>query len=177
MLEFFKFCKTREVKSPTRGTEEAAGIDFFVPSNLTKEDMRSKLQVTECNIPLHYNDSGYLQTIILKPNHSVLIPSGIHIKLEKGYCLKFENKSGIAARKHIICGSAVVDSDYEGEIHLNLHNIGNNDVEINAGDKVIQGIIYKVELPEFAQYESLESLYKDSSSKRGIGGFGSTGVK
>lgn len=177
MLEKFKFCKVREVKNPNRGTDEAAGIDFYVPTNLKKSVMDEKCKTTSCWPLVNYNLFGDMDFITLKSGQSVLIPSGIHLRLDKGYCLKFENKSGVAAKKHILVGSNTVDSDYCGEIHINLHNVSNHDVIINAGEKIIQGLIYKIELPKFEEYENIELLYKDSESERGQNGFGSTGTK
>ena len=176
MLDIFKFCKTREVKSPIRGTDEAAGIDFFIPTNLDEKIWDEKCKVTGIK-PCSIFKDGFLNEIILDPGESVLIPSGIHITLPKGYCLKFENKSGVAAKKHSLIGSSVIDSDYFGEIHINLHNVGDTDISISAGDKIVQGIIYKVELPISQEYSTLEELYKDKKSERGAGGFGSTGTK
>lgn len=176
MLEKFKYCKTREVKNPSRGTDEAAGIDFYVPTNLKESIMKEKMALTKSYPLIEYNLFKDMDKITLKPGQSVLIPSGIHICLEKEYCLKFENKSGVAAKKHIIVGSNVVDSDYEGEIHINLHNIGKEDVEILAGEKIIQGIIYKVELPKFEEFENIQSLYEGRNSARKSGGFGSTNL-
>lgn len=174
MLEHFKFCKTREVASPCRGTEEAAGIDFFVPTNLDKKTMDEKMKMTKSFPLIQYNLFKQADRITLKPRQSILIPSGIHISLEKGYCLEFKNKSGVASKKHLLCGACIVDSDYEGEIHINLHNVGNDDIDVIAGEKIIQGIIYKVELPAFNEYKTLEDLYAGKNSSRKSGGFGST---
>lgn len=110
MLEHFKFCKTREVVSPCRGTEEAAGIDFFVPTNLDEKIMNEKMKMTKSYPLIQYNLFGHLDKISLKPRQSVLIPSGIHISLDKGYCLEFKNKSGVAAKKHLLVGSCVAAS-------------------------------------------------------------------
>ena len=177
MLEHFKFCKTREVMTPCRGTEEAAGIDFFIPTDLKEDIMTEKMKMTKSYPLIQYNLFGHVDKISLKPKQSILIPAGIHISLEKGYCLKFENKSGVAAKKHILIGSSIVDSDYSGEIHINLHNVGASDVEITAGEKVAQGIIYKIELPIFDEYKNPVELYAGRKSARGAGGFGSTDKK
>jgi deoxyuridine 5'-triphosphate nucleotidohydrolase len=177
MLDTFKFCKTREVKTPTRGDEEAAGIDFYGPEDLTYDIIDEK------NIPTGYipflrtNDNGKMISMDLLPNTSVLIPSGIHITLPKGYCLKLENKSGVSSKKHLVVKACIVDSNYEGEIHINLHNISNKLITISAGEKIIQGIIYKIELPISQECATLEELYKDKNSVRGTGGFGSTDKK
>ena len=62
-----KFAKMRDVKTPSRGTEDASGIDFFIP-----------------------NDLGY---ILVKPGESICIPSGIKLCLNKWSCMVMTNKS------------------------------------------------------------------------------------
>lgn len=110
MLEKFKFCKVREVKGPTRGTEEAAGIDFYIPTNLKKSIIDEKCKITSCWPIVNYNLFNDMDFITLKSGQSVLIPSGIHVRLDKGYCLKFENKSGVASKKHVLVGACVTKS-------------------------------------------------------------------
>lgn len=107
MLEVLSYVRTREVKQPTRGTDEAAGIDFYIPTNLDDTIVNEKCKTTGV-YPACIFENGYLKEMLLSPGDSVLLPSGIHVTLPKGYCLKFENKSGIAAKKHLICGSCVV---------------------------------------------------------------------
>lgn len=175
MLEHFKFCKTRLVHDPIRGTEEAAGIDFFIPYDLTEKVLQEKMAMTKSWPLIKTHTNSYtIDSITLKSGQSVLIPCGIHICLEKGYCLKFENKSGVASKKHLLIGACVIDSDYEGEIHINLHNVSSDEVTVESGEKIVQGVIYKVELPKFEEYESLEKLYEGKNSARKAGGFGST---
>lgn len=145
-----EFVKVKDVKSPNRGTSLSAGLDFYVPNDY--------------------------KTLTIEPNKSVLIPSGIHVKMDPEYVLIAFNKSGIASKKSLIIGAQVIDADYEGEVHINLHNVGNETQIINPGDKIAQFILLKVNLANPVEYESLESLYGDSTSERGSGGFGSTGV-
>lgn len=176
MLEVLSYVRTREVKQPTRGTDEAAGIDFYIPTNLDDIIVNEKCKTTGV-YPACMFENGYLKEMLLSPGDSVLLPSGIHVTLPKGYCLKFENKSGVAAKKHLICGANIIDSDFEGEIHINVHNVGNTPITISAGEKIIQALIYKVELSIPLECASLESLYAGKNSARGTGGFGSTGTK
>jgi dUTP pyrophosphatase len=143
-----KIAKIKAVKTPQRGTAESAGIDFFVP-----EGMIAKLS----------------------PGQSCLIPSGIKANVPPGYALIAFNKSGVAVKKSLYAGACVVDEDYQGEIHINLTNVGREEVEINPGEKIIQFILLPVLYDTIEEVE-LENLYTEVTT-RGEGGFGSTGVE
>jgi len=150
-MKTVKIFKTREVKTPQRGTPKSAGIDFFVPEDF--------------------------QTTTIQHGKDVLIPSGIKVSIPDGYALVANNKSGIATKKKLICGATVVDQDYQGELHLHLINTGLDDVIINPGDKIIQFLLEKQEYSNVEEVSSLEELYNGVTSERGEGGFGSTGTK
>jgi len=143
-----KISKVRNVKTPVRGTPESAGIDFFVP-----EGIRAKLP----------------------PGGSCLMPSGIKANVPSGYALIAFNKSGVAVKKQLYAGACVVDEDYQGEIHINLTNVGQSSVEINSGEKIIQFVLLPVFYDTIEEVE-LEELYEEETA-RGEGGFGSTGVE
>lgn len=143
-----KFTKTKDVKNPVRAHSTDAGIDFFIP-----------------------NDFG---TMVLIPNEDVLIDSGIKVIVPEGYALIFKEKSGVAVNKKLTVGAAVVDSDYRGVVHFHLFNNGRGDVKLNAGDKIIQGVIVPVAL--FAVEEVSNEEYETNETDRGSGGFGSTGI-
>ena len=176
-METLKYTKVREVKSPCRAHEFDAGIDFFVPTNLTLDDMKSKFETTGDNVFTELNDDGTIKSFRLKPHQSILIPSGIKVKVPEGYMLQYHNKSGIASKRHLLIGASTVDIGYEGECHINLHNVSNKEQIINAGDKIVQGIMIKIgfHVPEEVKDEN--ELYGDSHSERSEGGFGSTGTK
>ena len=144
-----EYVKVRDVKSPVRGTSLSAGLDFYVPND--------------------YN------TVTIEPNKSVLIPSGIHVKMDPEYVLIAFNKSGVASKKSLVIGAQVIDADYEGEVHINLHNVGSETQTLNPGDKVTQFILLKTNLANPVEYFNLESLYSESKSERDTNGFGSTG--
>ena len=143
-----KISKIRPVKTPERGTEKSAGIDFFIPDDFP--------------------------TAILFPQDKINIPSGIKVKVPTGYMLTAFNKSGVASKEGLIVGACVVDEDYQGEIHINLMNVGNEPVTLMSGKKATQFIL----IPVF--YDGIEEIpEKDlhpTKSERGEGGFGSTGV-
>ena len=172
-----KYCKVRKVKSISRAHAEDAGIDFYVPEDLTADVMKSKIAVTNDDVDMLVDDNNVVLAMNLKPGQSVLIPSGIHVKIPYGYALIYMNKSGVASKKHLHVGSAVVDENYEGECHLNLTNVGTTMITISAGEKIVQGLVLPINYCQTEEISSLDELYAGSTSDRGSGGFGSTGTK
>lgn len=173
MAQIIKFTKVRDVKSPVRGTAQAAGIDFFVPnySPLFLVDLIKKNPFVECSIE---DDTMY---IVIPANGRVLIPSGIKTFMDPDTALIGANKSGVASKKGLVFGAHVIDSDYSGEIHINVINTSNEDVIVTCGEKLIQFIHTPVILSTLEEicYVDYEALHTDSV--RGEGGFGSTGTK
>lgn len=146
-----KITKIRNVKTPLRGTQGSAGIDFFVPNDYPKD---------LCSIP-----SG----------DRFFIPSGIKANVPEGFALVAMNKSGVALKKGLMVGACVVDSDYQGEIHLHLINTSTKSVTIEPGDKLTQFLLIPVDHCQ-VEVVSEEELF-ESETSRGAGGFGSTGIK
>ena len=142
-----KISKVKPVKTPIRGTENSAGIDFFIPDGI------------HAHIP---------------PQTSACIPSGIKVAVPEGYALIAFNKSGIALRHNLIVGACVVDEDYQGEIHLHVINVGDQDVLFEGGEKLIQFILLSVFYDKIEEVH-IDNLY-ESLTERGEGGFGSTGT-
>lgn len=101
----------------------------------------------------------------------------VNIGVQTVYNTNVDKYGNYISNGNIINKNCIIDSDYEGEIHINIHNVGNTSVTIFAGEKIIQGIIYKVELATPSECTSLEMLYAGKNSVRGAGGFGSTGTK
>jgi len=82
-------------------------------------------------------------------------------------------RSGLAAKKGITVLNApgTIDADYRGEVGVILVNLSNESFTIENGERIAQMVIAK---HEQAQWEEVAQL---SSTDRGEGGFGSTGVK
>jgi dUTP pyrophosphatase len=139
--------RVRTVKLPQRGTIGSAGIDFFIPDDVP--------------------------TLTAKPGESFFIPSGIKANVPEGFALVAFNKSGIALKKGLQVGACVVDSDYQGEIHLHLINGSDKDVTVQGGDKLVQFLLLPV--AHVPVNEVAETDLFNTSSVRGSGGFGSTG--
>ena len=175
-METLKYTKVRKVQSLNRPHADDAGIDFYVPEDIDETTFMTKCDITKSYPIVNYSD-GVVKDITLKPGQSVLIPSGIHVKVPKGYALIYMNKSGIAAKRHLYVGSCVVDENYTGECHLHLTNVGSSEVVISAGDKIVQGLVIPINYCQAEEISDLDSLYKDFESDRGAGGFGSSGTK
>lgn len=176
-METLKICKVREVKTPNRAHPEDAGIDFYVPTNIDVDTFAEKCKITGDELEYKLDDNYNLSEMTLKPGESVLIPSGIKVKVPTGYMLQFTNKSGVAAKKSLVVGSSVIDVGYEGECHINLHNVSNRPQTICAGDKIVQAILIPVNFAQTEVVEDETSLFGDEGSARGSGGFGSTDAK
>ena len=159
-----KILRTRDVKMPTRGTPQSAGIDIFIP-NSSDFYMKKGDEL----IPL-----GESHT--LNPGTSILIPAGIKANVPRNRALIAFNKSGIAAKKNIVIGACVIDEDYQGEIHIDIKNVGTNSQTISAGDKITQLLCVPIDYVEIEEAESEEDCFGGATTLRGEGGFGSTGV-
>lgn len=111
----------------------------------------------------------------LRPGEAKMFPIGIKAEVPKGFMLEVKNKSSIAGKKQLIVGACVVDSGYDGEIFVNLHNIGKQTHWFSDGDKVAQGVLIPVNLCEVVEVSDSSELNKDST--RGDGALGSTGSR
>lgn len=192
------YSKIRSVKSPTRGTAESAGIDFFVPQiwDEEKEEFIDEFEPSMVTRLLELNPTISLNNleIFLHPGDRVMIPSGIKVnlnsvmprgyisftyengsKVHMGVMLTAHNKSGVGTKKGLDRLAEVVDSDYQGEVHISVVNTSNTHQIIKPGDKLIQFILEPVFLP-MPNEVPIEDLFTETS-ERGEGGFGSTGEK
>ena len=111
------------------------------------------------------------EEIVLKPLERKLVPTGLYIELPTGYEAQLRPRSGLAFKHGISLPNspATIDSDYRGEIKIALINLSNETFVIKNGERIAQMIIAKHEQAELIQVETL------NETKRGEGGFGSTG--
>lgn len=177
MSNNLRYTKVRNVKSPVRGHKTDAGIDLFIPEDLSYNEMEEKFKITNDTLPVEFDENNkYIKTFVIRPNQSILIPSGLKFDIPDGYALIAHNKSGVATKKNLLVGASVADSGYEGEVHINLHNVGDENVKIMAGEKIVQFLLIPVVCCDVEEVSTVEELYRNKHSDRGEGGFGSTGV-
>jgi len=110
--------------------------------------------------------------IILKPMDRAIVKTGLFIALSKGYEAQVRPRSGLAAKNGITVLNApgTIDADYRGEIGVILINLSTKNFTINDGDRIAQLVIANYEHAIWNEVDILEE------TKRGKGGFGSTGV-
>jgi dUTP pyrophosphatase len=109
--------------------------------------------------------------LVLLPGARALVPTGLSIALPPGYEAQVRPRSGLAA-KHgvtVLNTPGTIDADYRGEIGVLLINHGEAAFAIRRGERIAQIVIAAVARAELVAVGSL------SATKRGDGGFGSTG--
>jgi dUTP pyrophosphatase len=110
------------------------------------------------------------------PGTSHKFKTGLHLVIPAGYVGIVKSRSGLSFNKSVEVGAGVIDSDYRGEVRVNLYNHGTDRVVIQTGDRIAQLLIQKCEEPEFVCCGDLDAFnYHHNNSKRGESGFGSTG--
>lgn len=111
------------------------------------------------------------EPIVLLPLQRSLIPTGLFIAIPEGIEAQIRPRSGLAFKHGItvLNSPGTIDADYRGEIKVLLVNLSDTPFEIKDGDRIAQLIVAKHENVEWALTEEL------METKRGVGGFGSTG--
>lgn len=112
-------------------------------------------------------------SVTIAPLERTIVPTGIFMELPTGIEAQVRPRSGLAAKKGITVLNApgTIDADYRGEVGVILVNLSNEPFTIENGERIAQMVIAK---HERVQWEEVSEL---SSTERGAGGFGSTGVK
>jgi len=116
-------------------------------------------------------------TQVLAAGQSAILPTGLKFGVPHGYMIQIMNRSGNAAKKQLMVGACVVDSGYNGEVFVNLHNIGSEPQTINPGDKIAQAVVIPVVPARFVETsnDNLYDWWPITISGRGDGALGSTG--
>jgi len=110
--------------------------------------------------------------ITIQPMERVLIPTGLSIELPPGYESQIRARSGLSLKYGIAMGNGVgtIESDYRGEYGIILINFSDVPFVVEPNMRIAQLIISKYEHVNWQEVDSL------SETKRGNGGFGSTGT-
>jgi len=132
---------------------------------------------SDAGLDVFYSPEQGKQAIAVEPGDSKVIPTGLRFGVPHGYMLEVKNRSSVAAKRSLIVGACVVDSGYDGEIFVNLHNIGKETQYVRGGDKIAQLVMIPVVNFRATQSTSGD-LYRSpiTISDRGDGALGSTDV-
>lgn len=110
-------------------------------------------------------------SLTLAAGGRALVPTGIAVAIPVGHEAQVRPRSGLAARHGltILNAPGTIDADYRGEIQVVLANLGDETVTITRGMRIAQLVIAPVVHAHILEVASLDE------TKRGSGGFGSTG--
>ncbi|MDO6757359.1 dUTP diphosphatase [Phaeobacter inhibens] len=136
---------------PSKATEGSSGFDL-------RADL---LRLSEAS-----------RELVVKPQESRLVPTGIRIAMPQRIEGQIRPRSGLAAKHNVTVLNApgTIDCDYRGELQVLLINHGKDRFRIRHGDRIAQLVF--VALPSI----SLELSQELAQTERGENGFGSTGV-
>jgi len=138
-------------RAPTRANPSDAGLDVYY----------------------HPRDPN-ISAIKIKPGESAMLPTGLSFGVPHGYMLQVCNRSSMGAKKSLIVGAHIIDSGYDGEVFIDLHNIGDEEQFICTGDKIAQLVL--VPVVHFRARRSSHGVYREpiTISDRGNNSLGST---
>jgi dUTP pyrophosphatase len=111
------------------------------------------------------------EAVVILPQRRARIPTGLVMEIPPGYEAQVRPRSGLADRYGVTVLNApgTIDSDYRGEAEVLLINLGSEPFTVHDGDRIAQLVIAPVVRPRMAEQAGF------SETKRGSGGFGSTG--
>jgi len=150
-----EYKRRKDAKCPVRANPSDAGLDvFYCPKDP---------QVTSASI---------------KPGENMLLPTGLSFGIPHGYMLQVCNRSSMGAKRSLVVGAHIVDSGYDGEVFIDLHNIGTEVQYVSRDEKIAQLVLVPVVhfrpvlVPETDLYRGDIAI-----SNRGDGALGSTDKK
>ena len=121
----------------------------------------------------HHGDAGFdlfaVEETTVSAGERVLVGTGIALEIPDGFVGLIWDKSGLATAHGLKTLGGVIDAGYRGEIKVGIINLSTEDYVFEAGHKVAQMLIQKVERA------TIEEAPELSDAPRGEGGFGSTG--
>lgn len=116
------------------------------------------------------------EPVSILPLERACIKTGLHIELPEGYEAQVRPRSGLAFKHGItvLNTPGCIDSDYRGDIGVILINLGTEPFTINPGDRIAQMTFANYERVKWEEVEDASQL---SSTARGDGGIGHSGIK
>ena len=146
--------KLREgAKAPSRANPSDAGLDVFFCA-----------------------EDPSVSAARIRPGENQLLSTGLSFGIPHGYMLQVCNRSSMGAKRSLVVGAHIIDSGYDGEVVIDLHNIGQEDQYVGTGEKIAQLVLVPVVHFRARHVATGEELYEESitMSDRGDGALGST---
>ena len=120
------------------------------------------------DLAAHINES-----VEIKPGSTAIIPTGLAVSIPKNFEIQIRPRSGLAAKNQIsvLNTPGTIDADYRGELKVILINLGAKIFIVENGARIAKMVLCPV------IKANLKEVKKLDDTKRGSGGFGSTGTK
>ena len=153
-------------KLPTYGSEKAACCDLYCDLRVDK-----CIDLNPANVDfkhMEYNGDCF-DRVHIAPHETIKLPTGWAFQPPEGYMLQILQRSGLASKGLIPLGG-ILDEDYTGDVIVIMLNTTDKYLSINNGDRIAQMAIRPYYQGEFEEVDELDE------TKRGDGGFGSTGT-
>ena len=146
-------------------------LEYYCLPNCDYKPVRAN--PSDAGLDLCYNGAW----TSIQPGESKILSTGLKFGVPHGYMIQIMNRSGNAAKKQLMVGACVVDSGYDGEVFVNLHNVGSEAQDIHRGMKIAQAVVIPVVPVRFVetQNDNLYNWWPITISGRGDGALGSTG--
>ena len=114
------------------------------------------------------------KNLTIKPGERLLVPTGLCFEIPLGYEVQVRPRSGLSLKSPlmIVNSPGTIDCDYRGEVNIIVGNFGKEDYVVEHGLRIAQLVIAPVTQAKFVTTTSTLS-----ETKRGAGGFGSTGTR
>ena len=147
-----EYTKRPDAKAPERANPSDAGLDvFYCPFD-------PDISIAK-----------------IEPGGNMMMGTGLKFGIPHGYMLQACNRGSMGAKRSLVVGAHIIDSGYDGEVFIDLHNIGSETQYIERGAKIAQLVLVPVVHFRPREEESGLLYYENiSMSKRGAGSLGST---
>jgi dUTP pyrophosphatase len=112
------------------------------------------------------------EPLTILPNGRALVPTGLRVALPAGHEWQIRPRSGLALKHGIVLPNApgTIDEDYRGEVQVIVLNAGTEPFTVERGMRIAQAVLAPVTRAVFEEVAEL------GDTRRGAGGFGSTGT-
>lgn len=132
---------------------------------------------SDAGLDVYYCPESGDEAATIEVGGNRLLRTGLKFGVPHGYMLQVMNRSSVAAKRNLVVGAHCVDSGYDGEVFIDLHNIGTEDQSVEPGTKIAQVVLVPVVPFKALELNPETELYwyPISISDRGEGALGSTG--
>jgi dUTP pyrophosphatase len=138
------------------------------------KDLSIKKLDAEATVPTraHPNDAGLdlygLEDKVVAPGEGTMLRTGVAVAVPDGHVGLIADRSSLA-RRGLKTAGGVIDAGYRGELGVVAWNLSSGPIALKRGDRIAQLLVVPIATPAPVEVDDL------GETKRGDGGFGSTG--